>query len=778
MANKNEDFLKKLLVTFKIEAEEHLQAMSAALLELEELPTDVQRAAIVERVFREAHSLKGAARAVNLSQIEQVCQALENVFAALKGDKLAVTLPLLDLLQEALADLGGLLSPDGAAMAVAGQSAIAALTARLGDALRGAPQVVAAAAVRIPENPAQPSANVAPLAPAQPQLAPTEAAMASGMRLPLQSASMSDTVRVSSIKLAAVMRQTEELLPAKLAGGQRVVELRELGTMLATRKKQRAAIQPLLRAVERNSKKNSASKQQELSRLLEYLDADNLLIKTLESRIAAMQKTAEHDLRALDGMADNLLLDVREMLMLPFSSLLEIFPLFVRELARDQAKEIELSISGGNFEIDRRILEEIKDPFIHLLRNCVDHGIEKPAARLEKHKKTGGSITIAIAQRDGDKVEIVVTDDGAGIDIGKVKAAALRLGLLSLEEADKLGEREALALAFQSGVSTSHIITDLSGRGLGLAIVREKIERLGGTVEIENRPGSGTLFRMVLPLTLATFRGVLVRVGEQLFVLPLHNVECVLRVSAKDIRTVENRETISFNERAVALARLEDVLELDGSDSVENAGGFMQAVILVMGNARIAFQVDAVLGEQEVLVKMLGRQLARVRNVAGACALGTGQIVPVLNVSDLMQSAMVHTASRRAPVAEKPPEARQRSILVAEDSITSRSLLKNILESAGYRVVTAVDGLDAYTTLKTGNFDLLVSDVDMPRMSGFDLTAKVRADKQLAELPVVLVTALGSREHRERGIDVGANAYIVKSSFDQSNLLDVVRQLI
>lgn len=784
MADKNEAFLKKLLATFRVEADEHLQAMSGGLLELEQAPDAAQQTAIVERVFREAHSLKGAARAVNLTQIESVCQALESVFAALKGNDLAISRPLLDLLQEALDDLGTLLSAEGKAMAAAGKSALETLVKRMHDALTGASPVRVAGSEQQPDSAGSSPVNELQAKPDTSDLAaPAEPAVAAAVRPSAQSTRLSETVRVSTVKLVAVMRQAEELLPAKLTCAQRVSDLRALGAALAVRKKQRASLQPLLRAIERNHHKHAegsstAGMQQEISRLLEYLDADNLLLKKLGSQIAAMSKAAEHDHRALSGMVDSLLLDAREMLMLPFSSLLEMFPHLIRELARDQDKQIELVMQGGHLEIDRRILEEIKDPFIHLLRNCVDHGIEKADTRRASQKKPDGAISITIAQKDGDKVEISVADDGAGIDIGKVKAAAIRQGAVSEDAIDKLREREILPLIFESGISTSDIITDLSGRGLGLAIVREKIERLGGAVGIESQSGIGTTFRIVLPLTLATFRGVLVRAGAQLFVLPQHNVECVLRVHAQDIRSVENRATISFKQQALALARLDEVLELDGQETAETADGIIQAAILTLGAERIAFQVDEVLGEQEVLLKMLGRQLARVRNVAGACALGTGQVVPVLNVADLLKSAMRQTPARHAPATQRMEALPQRTILVAEDSITSRALLKNILESAGYSVTTAVDGLDAYTTLKTGTFQLVVSDVDMPRMNGFDLTAKIRSDKQLADLPVVLVTALGTREHRERGIDAGANAYIIKSNFDQSNLLDVIRQLL
>lgn len=786
MADKNEAFLKKLLATFRVEADEHLQAMFGGLQELEQGPDAVQQAAIIERVLREAHSFKGAARAVNLSQIESVCQALESVFVELKDNNVAISRSLLDLLQEALDNLGTLLSAEGAGVAAAGKSTFEALVKRIHGALTGAPAARAAGAELAPQpDCAVPSAVHEQPVEADPAVlsALAEAAVAPAVRPSAQPASLSETVRVSTAKLVAVMRQTEELLPAKLSCAQRVADLRALGAVLTARKKQRISFQPLLRAVERTHRKSAVGKgaagmQQEISRLLEYLEDDKLLLKQLGSQVAAMKKSAEHDQRTLSGMVDSLLLDVREMLMLPFSSLLEMFPHLIRELARDQGKQIDLTMQGGHLEIDRRILEEIKDPFIHLLRNCVDHGIEKPQARSASQKTPGGAIGITIAQKDGDKIEIIVADDGAGIDVGKLKAAAIRLGRVTVEEADRLAERELLELVFQSGVSTSHLITDLSGRGLGLAIVREKIERLGGTIEIRTLAGSGTTFRIVLPLTLATFRGVLVRAGAQLFVLPQHNVECVLRVPAQDIRSVENRATISFGQQALALARLDEVLELSGQGATEAADGNIQAAILTLGVERIAFQVDEVLGEQEVLLKMLGRQLARVRNVAGVCALGTGQVVPVLNVADLLKSAMRQTPVRHAPAAPGKEALPQRAILVAEDSITSRTLLKNILESAGYSVATAVDGLDAYTTLKTGTFHLVVSDVDMPRMNGFDLTAKIRSDKQFAELPVVLVTALGTREHRERGIDAGANAYIVKSSFDQSKLLDVIRQLI
>ena len=392
----------------------------------------------------------------------------------------------------------------------------------------------------------------------------------------------------------------------------------------------------------------------------------------------------------------------------------------------------------------------MKDPLIHLVRNSIGHGIE-----------------------------ILVSDDGAGIDVSKVKEAAVKERILSQMEADNLTEREALYLIFHSGISTSPMITDISGRGLGLAIVQEKVENLGGSISVKTAPYTGTTFRILLPLTVATFRGISVLVSDRVFLIPTTNVEKTIKIKNDEIKTVENRETITVNNRPVSFARLGRILELPYKKKKDEQTDSTTVLLLSVSGKRIAFGIDKILDEQEILVKNLGRQLARVRNIAGAAIMGTGKPVPILNVPDLIRSAVKAAGAPAMPaVAAEKAEAKRKSVLVVEDSITSRILLKNILESAGYDVKTAVDGIDAITTLKTEHFDLVVSDIEMPRMNGFDLTSKIRSDKKLAELPVVLVTALEAREDRERGIDVGANAYIVKSSFNQSNLLEVVRRLI
>jgi two-component system, chemotaxis family, sensor kinase CheA len=262
-------------------------------------------------------------------------------------------------------------------------------------------------------------------------------------------------------------------------------------------------------------------------------------------------------------------------------------------------------------------------------------------------------------------------------------------------------------------------------------------------------------------------------------VVPTTNVEQVLRIKPDIIKTVQNKTTISLDGRAVALVRLSDVLELPEVEAARDRTEFLQIMLLGNAEKRIAFRIDKVLNEQEVLVKSLGKQLSRVRNIAGATVLGSGEVIPILNVADLMKSAVhVSGISLNVDTNQKAGGTAQKSILLVEDSVTSRMLLKGILEAEDYQVSTAVDGVEGFTMLRTEPFDLVISDIEMPRMDGFDLTAKIRNDPQLADLPVVLVTSLEAREHRERGVEVGANAYIVKSSLEQSNLLEVVQRFI
>ena len=763
MSTKNEKFLEQLRATFKVEAEEHLQAITAGLLELEKTPAAEQRRRIVETVFRAAHSLKGAARAVDFTNVESLCQSLEDVFASWRRQEGGHSPAVLDDLHRKLDAIGSALaapaSGRGTPVPAREPSRRSSNRAETPTPAPDGEAPDSGRAERMAEN----------IAAAQPAGAP-------------ERTSTGESVRIAVAKLDAQIVAVEEMLAVKLTASQRASDLNELAVRFQAWRNAWSAVEPAalaLRQVFDRRRDGAGSSAAEPQRLIEFFDWSVDFARSLEDKAAALGRTAEQDRRLVGRLVDELLEDSKKLLLLPFSTITASFPKLVRDLCRDQGKEAELAIRGGEVEIDKRVLEEMKDPIIHLLRNSIDHGIEAPERRTQLGKPARGTVTLGVSQVNGNKVELLVSDDGAGIDARQVVAAAITRGVITEEDARQLGEAQAQALVFQPEVSTSPMITRLSGRGLGLDIVREKAERLGGSVSLESRTGAGTSIRVVLPAMLATFHGVLVETAGRLFVVPTIHVERVARVKRDDVQTVEGREAIALDGRAVALVRLAAALELPPLNREGNAVGETDVIVLGTGEQRIAFAVDAVIEEREVLVKPLRRPLARVRNIAGATVLASGQVAPILNVADLLKSARkAGSVAARTAAGRTPGEAKPKAILVAEDSITSRMLLKSILEAAGYTVKTAVDGMEAFTLLRTEHIDLVVSDVEMPRLDGFDLTERIRADKKLSELPVVLVTALETREDRERGVDVGADAYIVKSSFDESDLLEAIRRLI
>jgi two-component system, chemotaxis family, sensor kinase CheA len=737
MSGVEEELLRALRATFKVEAAEHLQAIGAGLMELEKASAPADRMRLIETVFRAAHSLKGAARAVNFSEIEAQCQSLEGLFAAWKRRESTPTPETLDEAHGALDAVWEMMADPAVAAAV----------------------------------PAQTKA-----------VSPAEPPLASQQVLSVATGEV-ETVRIAVSALDARLLEAEEMLAAKLTADQWSADLGALEARFEQWRKQWSRIQPRMRRLRQlGEQAGETAPTPDTQELAEFFDWNQDYVRSLEGSLTGLRRRAEQNRFLVAKLVDELLENSKKLLMLPLSTLSALLLKVVRDLCRDQGKEAALTIRGEEVTIDKRILEELKDPLIHLLRNCIDHGVETPEQRQRAGKPPQATITVAVAPINGNQVEISVSDDGGGVDLERVKFAAGRHGLSVPEAAGPEGESAALGLVFEADVSTSPIITQVSGRGLGLAIVREKTEKLGGRVAIESRRGAGTVIRMIVPLTLATFRGILIRVAQRSFVVPTAHVECVTRFKPEDVQTVEGRRTLALSGRAVALVDLAEVLQLPSGQRNAAGAGHGVVVVLGVGEQTVAFVVNEVLDEREVLVKRLARPLSRVRNVAGATILGSGEVTPILNVSDLLKSAGRAGAAPPAPdageAASRQPPAAGKRILVAEDSITSRMLLKGILESAGYEVSIAVDGIDAFTTLRSGHFDLVVSDVEMPRLNGFDLTARIRADRALAEIPVVLVTALESRADRERGIEVGANAYLVKSSLDQDDLLEALHRLL
>jgi two-component system, chemotaxis family, sensor kinase CheA len=734
MPGQDEQFDRKLAAIFRMEAIEHVQNVLAGLVRLEGALATPEARRIADLLFREIHSLKGAARAVGEHAIESVCHAMESLLSAMQRGRLSWSRSLFDLFHEVARELELALTRSDAP----DPAALRRFLPRLEKVLTDQPDYAASevAAVAAPLR----AAAMGPEQPGtEPELEP-EPEPERPAALPPLAAGSGETVRISVERLGSLLYQVEELVSAKLLAQEHALEV------------DRA--------------------HQEFAALAARWRADpGAGLPSHEARMRVLKNAAARDHRNLAGAVDTLLADVKKALMLPIASVAPFMAATVRELARSQRKEVELRIEGGDVEIDRRLLEELREPLVHLLRNSVDHGMEDAAGRQAAGKPARGSIVLAITQKGGGEVQIVLSDDGCGIDSAKLARAGRQMGLVVPEE--DAGE-DLLSLVFMHGLSTADTLTAVSGRGLGLAIVQERIERLGGTIAVRSQPGAGTTFTMGLPPSLATFRAVEVRAAGQSFLLPTSHVLRCARVGAEAIGAAGPRQTVSIDDETIALVSLAHVLGLPAA-AVEAAR--LNCLVLESSGRKMAFAVDEVIGEQEVLSKPVDPKLTTTPAVAGAAAIGSGSTVPILNVAELIRCAVKESHAGRT-VIQAPRHQQQHSILVVEDSITSRTLLKNILELAGYRVTIAVDGVDGLDRLRGGSFDVVVSDIEMPRLDGFELTAAIRAEPSLAHIPVVLVTSLSSPADRERGAEAGANAYIVKSSFDQGHLLKAIDGLV
>lgn len=739
MPEQDETFLKILLETFTLEAREHLDMISNGLLELENSEGKEEMGHIIETLFREAHSLKGAARSVNVTEIEEVCKVIEDVFGHYKKSHEAIPKLTIENLLESV-DFVAILTNATPQERVGHKPKVRTTIKKITELLN-ATEDLEPTHLSKEKNLKQEPTELTDLE--EKPIDKSAENTINETKIP-----ESQTIRVPVKKLNRIMLQSEEMLFAKIISQRHI-----------------RGVQKILKVTMECDKEvgKGTLSGKELSHYLKKLKLS--LLKEIDN--------SKNDARVVSVMVDRLLGEMKQALMLPFSTLFFALPKSVHDMAISVGKEAVLKVEGGGIEIDRRILEDMKDPLTHLLRNAVDHGIELPHERAKKSKPTQGLVTLCLKQESASQVSIIIRDDGAGIDERKLLESALKQGIIDETESKTLDSEDILSLIFKSGITTSKIVSDLSGRGLGLAIVQEKTQRLGGNVSVKNLKAGGSEFTITLPLTLSTFRGVLVCVDEHRFIFPSINVKRVMEVCVTEIKTIEGKETLTFEHQVIPFVLLRNILNI--SDTIDEKEKIIVAII-ESGGALISVGIDEILYEDEVMVKSLGKQLSRVKNISGVALLSSDKPALILNIQDLFKS--VGLVKKERLTGNKDVLHQKRRIMVVDDSPTTRILLKNVLEMAGYDIVTANDGLEAYEELKKSTFDLLVSDVEMPRMNGFELTASLREDKILCELPVVLITALESPEDKEKGMNAGANAYIIKSSFDQNNLMETIKWLI
>lgn len=765
MNKSDEEFYKELLNDFREEGAEHLQTIVNGLLDVEKDRNSGDKE-MLETIFRETHSLKGAARALDLKNIESLCMAMESIMHKIKDGELEFSPGFFDGFFEATDILEVLLNEIGSTKQSVAENRITKITSKLKNLEQGKSTVKKPHRKKITSSkkesgpPAQEKTSHPEKEEPIKKEPETEHSSDEPKSTPDKAAQQqSESIRVSLDKLNEILYSAEELITSKAFLKFQVQQIDGLSREVTRLKRQ---IQDWMHG---DSEEGKASvKKTSFTESLNKLDSD----------LAHSTRQLEELQRVNNRNVDDLNFKVRKAMMQPFSSMLSVIPRIVRDLSKEHEKEIELSMEGEHIEIDRRILEQMKDPLIHLIRNSIDHGIETTEERKKAGKNTKGHLTIKVSHEAGQKIGVTIQDDGKGLDHQNIINAAIKNKAVSQSEAGALTESQINQLIFASGVSTSPIITDVSGRGLGMAIVAEKINHLGGKILVDTTPKKGTTFRIELPQTLATFSGILVEASGQRFLLPTTSVFKAVKVSKQEIKPVESKNTFRFLNETISLVTLADVLGLRKSKNFQNK---QLQVMIVETTSKTGFVVDKVLGEYEGMVKPLGRQLKHVNKMEGACFLGDGSVVPVLQVEELMEAA--RGVSSGSPQAQSvTADGEQKKVLYAEDSITVRNMVRSHIEAAGFEVSTAVDGQAAYELLQKEAFDLVVSDIEMPRMNGFELTSKIKKDNALSHLPVILVTSLDSKADRDRGLESGANAYIVKSSFEKSNLIDTIKRLI
>lgn len=804
-----DELIRQLIGTFLEELDEHIDALNRDLLAMEKEIEPAARRALINTIFRTIHSLKGASRAVDIYLLETVCHRLEEILGALRdsgaefgpaafrlffaaadgfteaarrlradesldGSSLVALLPEIDSFElPALPDgqppaLPQSMEPTG--LMEMEQSEPPDILSDSSIDLFISPEITARLATLIESgNPGRGASSEGDSTVSHDSqdghdgdMARTRAAVQPGGQGSFEydsgRAGGSKTLRVTATKLDELLTRSGELMLAIRRTDQLMQELDSL----------HESVRRWLDTTSMDSRSRGRAPSARLRDAGASADAGvRAQLQKLVTRIDQITASAARNLRAVEQAAAYVDDDVHRLRLMPFGAASRGLERTVRDLAVDCGKQVTLRLEGADVEIDRSVLDGLRDPLLHLTRNAVEHGVEQPEARARAGKSPAAVVTVAAALR-GVQVEVVVADDGAGISFEAIRAQARKRGM-----AVPKSERELIQYLFLSGFSTAAAITRVAGRGIGLDIVKHQVESLHGTIHLTTESGKGTRFVMTLPLTLTTIRVLLVRLRAQVYAIPLTGVVALVRLEPDDLKLAGGWQAFTFQGMSVPLISLAPALGL--SDEPWVARGKVPAVVVAAEGSFSAFVVDEFLAEQDIVVKNLGRRIRQIKHISGGAILEDGQVALVLNTADLVSTAMRRGA---APALTGAPREAKRHILIADDSLTTRTLEKTLLENAGYVVRVAVDGLQAWQVLHEEGADLLVSDVEMPRMDGFSLTEAVRASPELRDLPVILLTSLDNEVNRQRGLAVGANAYLSKSVFDQTELLNTIKQLV
>lgn len=777
------DDMKEIMEDFLIEAFELIEQIDHDLVELEANPEDLE---LLNRIFRVAHTVKGSSSFLNFDVLTELTHHMEDVLNKARKGELKITPDIMDVVLESVDMMKGLLESirDNGSDAAAGidiKNICASLTQiSEGEAPSAAPETPAAPA---PEPVKEPE-PVAPAEEAAPEVSDAELSKLSDSEVEaeierlLKVRKAEDQARRASKGIAP--KSPEEIAPATSAAPAPAAKPAPSRERDADKKVPAASSSSAV-AQEQTIRVEVKRLDHLMNLIGELVLGKNRLLKIyddVEERYEGEKFLEELNqvVSSLSLVTTDIQLAVMKTRMLPIAKVFNKFPRMIRDLSRELGKQIDLEISGEETELDKSIVEEIGDPLVHIIRNSCDHGIEDPETRRAMGKPEKGLVQLK-AYNEGNHIVVEIVDDGKGLDADMLKAKSIEKGIITEREADAMSEKEAFGLIFKPGFSTAAKVTNVSGRGVGMDVVKTNIEKLNGIIDIESEVGKGTVMKLKIPLTLAIIQSLLVGTQEEFYAIPLASVLETVRVPIDDIYTIDGKNVLRLRDEVLSLVRLSDVF---GVNKVFDGGDQTYVVIIGVAEAKLGIIVDTLVGQEEIVIKSMGDYLQNIPGIAGATIRGDGRVTLIIDVGAMMEMAKDIKVNIRAEMEdstkakEKPSDYK---VLIVDDSKMDRTIMQKSLEPIGVTIIEATNGVEALNIIKSGEhaFDAVLIDIEMPRMDGYTLAGEIRKYSKYRTLPLIAVTSRTSKTDRLRGVEVGMTEYITKP-YSSEYLENVVRK--
>ena len=777
------DDMKEIMEDFLIEAFELIEQIDHDLVELEANPEDLE---LLNRIFRVAHTVKGSSSFLNFDVLTELTHHMEDVLNKARKGELKITPDIMDVVLESVDMMKGLLESirDNGSDSAAGID-IKNICVRLTQISEGeAPSAAAEAPAAPSPEPVKEPEPVAPAVEAAPEVSDAELSKLSDSEVEaeierlLKVRKAEDQARRASKGIAP--KSPEEIAPAASTAPAPAAKPAPSRERDADKKVPAASSNSAV-AQEQTIRVEVKRLDHLMNLIGELVLGKNRLLKIyddVEERYEGEKFLEELNqvVSSLSLVTTDIQLAVMKTRMLPIAKVFNKFPRMIRDLSRDLGKQIDLEISGEETELDKSIVEEIGDPLVHIIRNSCDHGIEDPETRKAMGKPEKGLVQLK-AYNEGNHIVVEIVDDGKGLDADMLKAKSIEKGIITEREADAMSEKEAFGLIFRPGFSTAAKVTNVSGRGVGMDVVKTNIEKLNGIIDIESEVGKGTVMKLKIPLTLAIIQSLLVGTQEEFYAIPLASVLETVRVPIDDIYTIDGKNVLRLRDEVLSLVRLSDVF---GVEKVFDGGDHTYVVIIGVAEAKLGIIVDTLVGQEEIVIKSMGDYLQNIPGIAGATIRGDGRVTLIIDVGAMMEMAKDIKVDIRAEIEdstkakEKPSDYK---VLIVDDSKMDRTIMQKALEPTGVTIIEATNGVEALNVIKSGehSFDAILIDIEMPRMDGYTLAGEIRKYSKYRNLPLIAVTSRTSKTDRLRGVEVGMTEYITKP-YSAEYLENVVRK--